>query len=230
MLRKACLRTLHNEVFEDPIYFDDDKNGSVIGYEFRVKDSEARGHHRSYSLLIIMKDRIHLQQLWSFLQHHVHIIAANIKNAAQQIYDMEKDTKESPTLYSNSTSNLYKKCPHKAIRGLVELTNDKLIFAKIHMWFTWILRACVCRLKEEFLCGPPVEDLQIQIEQFNAIECDKQKFEYNLNKNFSLDQIDSIELNHMRISTFQELLNVNKIFFLLSFNYFFILILILVTR
>ncbi len=34
LVRKACLRTLHCEVFEDPIYFDDDKNGSVIGYEY----------------------------------------------------------------------------------------------------------------------------------------------------------------------------------------------------
>lgn len=30
LVRKACLRTLHGEVFEDPIYFDDDNNGSVI--------------------------------------------------------------------------------------------------------------------------------------------------------------------------------------------------------
>ncbi len=30
LVRKACLRTLHCEVFEDPIYFDDDKNGQLL--------------------------------------------------------------------------------------------------------------------------------------------------------------------------------------------------------
>lgn len=40
VVRKACLRTLHCEIFEDPIYFDDDSNGSVIGYEFNIKDCE----------------------------------------------------------------------------------------------------------------------------------------------------------------------------------------------
>lgn len=42
IVRKACLRTLHCEVFEDPIYFDDDNNGSVIGYEFNIKDCEGK--------------------------------------------------------------------------------------------------------------------------------------------------------------------------------------------
>lgn len=43
IVRKACLRTLHCEVFEDPIYFDDDNSGSVIGYEFNIKDCEGIG-------------------------------------------------------------------------------------------------------------------------------------------------------------------------------------------
>ncbi len=211
LVRKACLRTLYCEVFEDPIYFDDDKNGSVIGYEFRVKDSEARGQQRSYSLIIIMKDRIHLQQQWSFLQHHVHIIATNIKNAAQQVYDAETANKDGSTVYLAKASNVFKKSPNKSTRGLIDLTNDKLIFAKIHMWFTWILRACVCRLKEEFLCGPPVEDVQIKIEQFK-IKADIENSEENIGNlkisSDSFEQIDSLEVNQLRIKSFKDLINV----------------------
>lgn len=84
LVRKACLRTLHCEVFEDPIYFDDDQNGSVIGFEFNIKDSEGRGFQRSYSLVIIMKDRIYLQHLWSFLSQQMSIIASNIKQEAEK--------------------------------------------------------------------------------------------------------------------------------------------------
>lgn len=50
IVRKACLRTLHCEVFEDPIYFDDDTNGSVIGYEFNIKDCE--GFYLKYFICI----------------------------------------------------------------------------------------------------------------------------------------------------------------------------------
>jgi folliculin len=48
LVRKACLRTLHCEVFEDPIYFDDDKNGSVIGYEFNIKDCEGDNEEANF--------------------------------------------------------------------------------------------------------------------------------------------------------------------------------------
>jgi Vesicle coat protein involved in Golgi to plasma membrane transport len=225
LVRKACLRTLHCEVFEDPIYFDDDKNGSVIGYEFRVKDSEGRGHQRQYSLLIIMKDRIHLQQLWSFLQHHIHVIASNIKNLAQQVFDA--DLKENPLLqHSISASNSFTKSPNKSMRGLIELTNDKLIFAKLHMWFTWILRACVCHLKEELLCGPLVEDVQIRIEQFkfmNDIDSSQQiNFDTNtlnelnvslnrLNSN-SYDKTDSLEIGSLRVRHYNDLISVSRKF------------------
>lgn len=178
LVRKACLRTLHCEVFEDPIYFDDDKNGSVIGYEFHVKDSEGRGFQRSYSLIIIMKDRIYLQHLWSFLQHHLTIVAQNIKAAAQKLFD--KEVKEnsinlsSPPLITTNRSRdpVSRKKSNKSNRGLIELTNDSFIFAKLHMWFTWILRASACQISEEFLYGPLIEDLQIKLEEFKLSNYD----------------------------------------------------------
>ena len=89
LVRKACLRTLHCEVFEDSIYFDDDKDGSVIGYEFNIKDSEGRGMQRSYSLIVIMKDRVYLQQLMSFLSKQMALIAANIKKEAERKFDSD---------------------------------------------------------------------------------------------------------------------------------------------
>jgi folliculin len=139
LVRKACLRTLHCEVFEDPIYFDDDKNGSVIGYEFHIKDSEGRGQQRSYSLLIIMKDRIYLQHLWSFLSQQISIIASNIKSEAQAKFDKELPlftNLNQPNFNAQSIRQLSN--PNKrtsTTRGLIELTDDPLIFAKLHMWF-----------------------------------------------------------------------------------------------
>lgn len=45
-----------------------------------------------------------------------------------------------------------------------------MIFAKLHMWFTWILRMSSCQISEEFIHGPLSEDTQVKIEreqQFN---------------------------------------------------------------
>lgn len=221
LVRKACLRTLHCEVFEDPIYFDDDKNGSVIGYEFHVKDNEGRGFQRSYSLLIIMKDRIHLQQLWSFLQVHINYVAANIKNAAQNFFDME--TKDNANqLFSSSTHpfnssniNLFKKNFNKANRGLMELTNDSLIFTKLHMWFTWILRACVYRISEDFLYGPLLEDIQIKLEEFITTNNFESSFSNHLNTSIK-PQIRRFEIKEnvnscsLQIQTLKDLIKVNK--------------------
>ena len=55
IVRKACLRTLHCEVFEDPIYFDDDNNGSVIGYEFNIKDCEGKKLNLRYFMVVLVK-------------------------------------------------------------------------------------------------------------------------------------------------------------------------------
>lgn len=163
LVRKACLRTLHCEVFEDPIYFDDDKNVSVIGYEFRIKDSEGRGSQRSYAIVVIMKDRIYLQHLWAFMHKHMSLIAARVKEAAQRFYDKE---------VSANLGFLVKKGSAKgANRSLGELTDDEQIFAKLHMWFTWILRTSTLQISEKLLQGPVVEDLQIRFERA-AGECE----------------------------------------------------------
>jgi folliculin len=189
LVRKACLRTLHCEVFEDPIYFDDDKNGSVIGYEFNIKDCEGRGFQRSYSLLIIMKDRIYLQHLWSFLSRQMAIIASNIKLEAERKFESDmrdkglasfllskSETGASPPVEdtaeffsSRNTSNrenIYaKKRQSKQVRGLIELTDDEHIFAKLHMWFTWILRMSSCQIREELVHGPVSEDMLVKNER-----------------------------------------------------------------
>lgn len=181
-------------MFEDPIYFDDDKDGSVIGYEFSIKDSEGRGLQRSYSLIIIMKDRIYLQHLWSFLSEQMSIIAMNIKKEAEakfnkdiallddKINDSVNQIGINPTpsssslltasasLTSSQRQTLYTKkmnssSTSKQVRGLIELTDDAFIFAKLHMWFTWVLRMSQCQIIEEFMMGPLTEDFQVKFER-----------------------------------------------------------------
>ncbi len=222
LVRKACLRTLHCEVFEDPIYFDDDKNGSVIGYEFHIKDSKGRGFQRSYSLLIVMKDRIYLQHLWSFLQNEMSNICNKIKAAAQKVYDNETRDNLNHTLNhhlksnTSSTGSVFKKSPNRSNRGLMELTNDSLIFAKLHMWLTWILRASAYQITEDFLHGPVMEDLQVKLEKINNEYeiADKKMLKDLQDKNMVAEDI------FLRFGTYEELIEIVgfEIFHLLAYN------------
>ena len=69
------------------------------------------------------------------------------------------------------------------------------------MWFTWILRACVYRLKEEFLCSAPVEDTQIKIEEtkfLNDLEVQNNLIPF-------VDQIDCLDSGQFKISSYHEL-------------------------
>jgi hypothetical protein len=131
---------------------------------------------------MIMKDRIYLQHLWSFLSRQMAIIANNIKNEAQIQFD--KDMREHPSFVHSGLSaaqniiNNPNRSTKKTARGLIELTGDSLIFAKvnkklinhliiyflfeikfnfqiqIHMWFTYVLRMSTCQISEEFIHGP----------------------------------------------------------------------------
>ena len=65
------------------------------------------------------------------------------------------------TLYTKKLS----KWSEKRIRGLIELTDDALIFGKLHMWFTWVLRMSHFQLVEEFMHAGLSEDLQVKFER-----------------------------------------------------------------
>ncbi len=223
IVRNACIRTLHCEVFEDPIYFDDIKSGSVIGYEFHIKDSEARGYQRSYSLVIIMKDRIYLQHLWSFLSKQLAIIAEEIKAQALSTFEREMKAKVSnqqqnqlqyrsrfnysPVMPSRSNNSIGKN-KDSGDRSLTELTSDSLIFGKLHMRFTWILRMSTCQISEEFVHGPMSEDWQVRMER----EKDMNEFlkEANEEKAAS-DGCVSEELSSERLESFDDLETANDV-------------------
>lgn len=52
---------------DGPVLFGDDENGYVMSYMFKLRDSQARGEARFYSLMILMTDRVYLISCWPFL-------------------------------------------------------------------------------------------------------------------------------------------------------------------
>nr|CAG8511918.1 12966_t:CDS:2 [Entrophospora candida] len=94
-LRQACVRSLSCEYCqgrEGPVLFGDDKNGYVLSYMFKIKDTQARGSNRWYSFICLMTDRIYLVTSWPFLFQS---LATNLQSKANQIFEKENIVKES---------------------------------------------------------------------------------------------------------------------------------------
>ena len=60
---------------EGPAMFGDSKNGYVLSYTFVLKDCNARGFQRSYSLLFLMTDKTHLVNSFPFIAGYVQALS-----------------------------------------------------------------------------------------------------------------------------------------------------------
>ncbi|XP_060071477.1 folliculin-like [Ylistrum balloti] len=168
MIRQACLRSLSGEVCpgtEGPIFFGNDQQGHVISYSFHIRDFQARGFQRRYSIIIVMMDKIYLLNSWPFLVKNLKIVVEHLQEKAQKVYDVEqaKSPKEPNKLVSFHINP-------KPARSLMELTEDRNIFKILHVSFVWILKACGNRITESLLEGPPTEDSIIDMEKQEETE------------------------------------------------------------
>lgn len=66
LLKHATVRSLSCEQ-DGTLYFGDNERGHVLSHSFTVHDSLARGFQRKYTILILMRDKIHLLNQWPLL-------------------------------------------------------------------------------------------------------------------------------------------------------------------
>ncbi|CAG5126782.1 unnamed protein product [Candidula unifasciata] len=176
-IRQACIRSLSSEVCpgrEGPIFFGDKQCGHVLSYTFYVPDSQARGMHRWYSIIVVMMDKIYLLNSWPFLVPHLRIVIENLQHKAQKVYDQEESKCPQRPYRMGARvepiSFIKQRGGNKPARSLQELTGDKHVFQMLHMAFLWILKACGSRITETLLEGPPTEDTIIDMEKQEETE------------------------------------------------------------
>ncbi|NP_001161542.1 folliculin-like protein [Saccoglossus kowalevskii] len=173
IVRQACLRSLSCEVCpgrEGPIYFGDERM-NVLSHTFFMKDSQARGLQRWYSVIVVMMDRIYLLNSWPFLVQNIRQLLDELQSKAEKVYKAEQAEVPQRAKRINSefmTPGNFRRqrsSGGKPARSLVDLTNDRNIFKYLHMSFAWILKACGNRLTEKVLEGSPTEDALIHLEK-----------------------------------------------------------------
>lgn len=149
---------------EGPIFFGDEHYGYTLSYTFFVKDSQARGFQRWYSIIVVMMDKMFLLNSWPFLTSNIRSIIDKIQAQAISIYEKEQAAKSERAerinrqLHAPQTFYLRRGGGTQAFRSLIDLTGDKQLFRYLHMLFAWILMAGGSRFTEKFLEGPPNEE------------------------------------------------------------------------
>ncbi|XP_052266430.1 folliculin-like isoform X2 [Dreissena polymorpha] len=176
MIRQSCIRSLSCEVCPDqegPIFFGDDQQGNTISYTFFIKDNQARGFQRLYSIIVVMMDKIYLLNSWPFLVPNIEVVVKHLKSKAKAVFEKEQvKFPQRPSASVNPRTFIQQRGGNKPVRSLSELTDDKNVFKILHMSFVWILKACGNRLSEALLEGAPTEDSIIDMERQEVTEED----------------------------------------------------------
>jgi len=176
-IRQACIRSLSVESCPGrigPIFFGDKQYGYVLSYTFSIPDNQARGMQRSFSIVVVMMDKIYLLNSWPFLVPHLKLVIENLEMKAQKIYS-EEEARCPQRPYRlgarlDASNFIKQRGGNKPARSLQELTGDKNVFCMLHVAFLWILKACGNRISETLLEGPPTEDTIIDMEKQEETE------------------------------------------------------------
>ncbi|PNF29266.1 Folliculin [Cryptotermes secundus] len=164
LVRQACIRSLSCEVSpgkEGPVFFGDEVRGHVLSYTFFLKDAQARGFHRWFSITVLMRDKFFLLNSWPFLVDNIMTLVSALQAKAAKVYECEQAECPQRALrlivaHGNSDS---KHQQQRTSRSLAELTADKEVFSWLHLRFTWLLKAGADRLVEKIVEGLPTPEL-----------------------------------------------------------------------
>ncbi|XP_021928434.1 folliculin isoform X2 [Zootermopsis nevadensis] len=168
LVRQACIRSLSCEVSpgkEGPVFFGDEVRGHVLSYTFFLKDAQARGFHRWFSVIILMRDKFFLLNSWPFLEENIQTLVSALQAKATEVYEREQTEcpQRALRLTAAHSSSDGKHQQQYTSRSLAELTADKEVFPWLHLKFTWLLKAGADRLVEKIVEGLPMPDLALDL-------------------------------------------------------------------
>ncbi|XP_046432380.1 uncharacterized protein LOC124185547 [Neodiprion fabricii] len=144
LLKDACIRSLSCEVHsgkEGICYFGDDHRGHVLSQTFTLKDAQTRGFRRWYSFIVFMRDKQFLLNMWPFLVDNLREVIRELQDISEKKYNTEEAECPQRAARLKTASSGSEANSNKQPRSLGDITNEKHVFARIHMWLVWILSA-----------------------------------------------------------------------------------------
>jgi len=158
IVRQACVRSLSCEFCpgrEGAIFFGDEQNGYSLSYIFKLKDIQARGFQRWYSISFLHSDKSFIIASWGFLVSKFKAAAKELQTSAEKIFEYEKRANQEININRAkvfsplSPEQFIRRRGNQPLRSLVDLLNNPNIFLHLHSTFAWILKASNERLYEK---------------------------------------------------------------------------------
>ncbi|XP_062515890.1 folliculin-like isoform X3 [Corticium candelabrum] len=151
-----------------PMIFGDNREGHVFSYTFFLRDRQARGLQRWYSIIIVTMDKVFLINSWSFLVKNCQTVIEDLQDKAQKKYDSEgpESTAVSPTVSSLIGPSIdqfrRRRGLRHTFRSIAELTGEMVphylvmdLYRRFHIYFSLLLKAGGSRLIEQHFEGSP---------------------------------------------------------------------------
>lgn len=138
---KLVIKSLSVETTPDlskPVFYGDVVNGYCINSIFKIRDANARGGERKYSIMVVCDSEKELLLNWDNVSQYVSEEIKLIQNRVEQVIkqaiagrlDQDQATDNERFLRRSMIK------PH----SLVELTDDGQIFVKFHLWAMELLK------------------------------------------------------------------------------------------
>lgn len=206
LVRTACLRSLYNEQTQG-------RGGSILfGHDnymigcstFYLKDIQARGQTRLYSIQLILHDKFMSTTSWSYVIDQFDRIADQLTECTELVFEEEAATLLSLSVRPYSYAVVSNSASRRSIADITALPD---IATRLHSWFTWILRSLPQLTTENVFEGQLTEDqaytleaLEEQVgESDETLMSVSPNYRTNQSSKYSVDQSVSDE-NHCDIS------------------------------
>lgn len=129
-LTKLVMKLLSVETTSDlhkPLFVGDNLNGYGLTKIFKIKDMQARGGERKYSLMIVCDEEIKILKNWNIIVSYLTKLIDSIQSKVQNVIDKKN-------LANTSLNNeTYLRRSIARPTSLVELTGDDKLFVKLHL-------------------------------------------------------------------------------------------------
>lgn len=135
-LMKLVMKSLSVETTADPlkpVFFGDLMTGFCLSKIFSLKDVQARGGERKYSLMMVCDLETRLLQNWDIFSGYANAIIGMLQKQVQA--NLEETSKNGVV-----NNERYLRRSKVNPRSLVELTDDNQIFVKFHLWAMEVLQ------------------------------------------------------------------------------------------
>lgn len=203
LLRQAAVRSLSCEVSSNKnggfVFFGDASRGHVLSHTFQIRDAQARGFYRLFSIIILMKDKLFLLNVQPFLAENLENISKELQTYSTAVYDQEQGK------FSERAQRINSGLPNtQPPRSLAVLTGEDHIYAVIHSHFAWLLWAGARYLTETITLGSPTVPPWVGNETeegFAMVQIDKEDW---LMRKLGLQPEEELELGPYALRNYKE--------------------------